>query len=1104
MFKRVTAWILFIALLFTYSQGITAQAKSDYNAKKVALMVYNDETDSYSKKHISVLEYKDSVYMSTDDISTYTIYWYNSDDQTFYFDNHSADSNEIKKVYINAKKNKFEFLNTSVKTQKVIDYNGKRYLCVADILPCLNAAPLVIDGALCICSDSYSLWQIFNTSEMPSGYYYDIEKEYYNRALAATLTVPNYFIDSLRHWRIDRTNYLAGTFFDYSSILSNYILYDETIATKLAEKMDSISGTSDTVFTANDFIGYAIEFAGVLEEIDLDNGYHVFGGNLGLTLSYAKDAKAAVDNLPLDKISLAIDAVTLAAGITASCYRFENSNEDYINSLGVVKEHSDLMSLPSFEVVQALYSNDSGKAVIAITDNMPNITDTVFDVASAAVSPASPAGITLITLNAIYTMYDLTGATEMAEEVCLLLKYEDLMNVGLDAINSYSSKLDYSKSDNENLRLSLLFYLNMSRNCYTAQKLAYEYSKNFYFSEDSISNAERNIEQASNRIDEINDVLAKLLLAGDSAPLDSVEGIKDTIKKAKKEMKKLTLSDVKADWVWLVEPTIAADDLYIPRKFGDINNKQSDSNYSKYADLSQDGMDYCDRLVLVEKDNKFGMCSYSGYIITDIEFSEIYYSNYKNKYILKKSNGNIYTLDSKNVLSEKLRSSESEDIYMYEDIYAFYIWAEGMNSMYVSVDDIFSDVPSGFNGTTGVVLVDADEIYWYSDNSAYFSLSGPNYEYVVVNGGKRVTTDVYENVGYYSDGVIPVKLNGKWGYIDGKGNTVLPFEFDDNNVESSYSASNGYIAVCKGGQYALYDVSGNIVIDYGVFDQIRPVYEGMFWAQKDGLWGVVGLSADVKNTNTVLPEKYCDEISTTVNSKSGLRMREGPGTDYNVIGMLSNKKKVTLCGTDGSWAYIRADYAYGWVSTKYLKVMLNETDSYNEEILIDNIIDKGYALEHESFRYDSKSAFSTVFYPLWQRAVFDDSDYYSGNASGLKANVVDEYLYNNYHIVISHDSSSDSYKKVSEYKNGYYYPEPLGSGYECTCTASNITVYKINDNVVFVTFTLTQKWIDGEKTQSKDSAVLYVDDSNYALIEYQSGSQTLSTERLLHYLFEFE
>ena len=36
----------------------------------------------------------------------------------------------------------------------------------------------------------------------------------------------------------------------------------------------------------------------------------------------------------------------------------------------------------------------------------------------------------------------------------------------------------------------------------------------------------------------------------------------------------------------------------------------------------------------------------------------------------------------------------------------------------------------------------------------------------------------YENVGTFSEGLAAVKENGKWGYIDTEGNTVIPFQYD--------------------------------------------------------------------------------------------------------------------------------------------------------------------------------------------------------------------------------------------------------------------------------------------------------------------------------------
>ena len=45
-----------------------------------------------------------------------------------------------------------------------------------------------------------------------------------------------------------------------------------------------------------------------------------------------------------------------------------------------------------------------------------------------------------------------------------------------------------------------------------------------------------------------------------------------------------------------------------------------------------------------------------------------------------------------------------------------------------------------------------------------------NDQMVLLNNGKMVTDRIYEDAGNFSDGIIPLKYEGKWGYVDNEYN----------------------------------------------------------------------------------------------------------------------------------------------------------------------------------------------------------------------------------------------------------------------------------------------------------------------------------------------
>jgi len=46
---------------------------------------------------------------------------------------------------------------------------------------------------------------------------------------------------------------------------------------------------------------------------------------------------------------------------------------------------------------------------------------------------------------------------------------------------------------------------------------------------------------------------------------------------------------------------------------------------------------------------------------------------------------------------------------------------------------------------------------------------------------KTMIPRMYDSAKGFSCGLAPVKLDGKWGYIDVDNNTIIPFQFDKAN-----------------------------------------------------------------------------------------------------------------------------------------------------------------------------------------------------------------------------------------------------------------------------------------------------------------------------------
>lgn len=114
----------------------------------------------------------------------------------------------------------------------------------------------------------------------------------------------------------------------------------------------------------------------------------------------------------------------------------------------------------------------------------------------------------------------------------------------------------------------------------------------------------------------------------------------------------------------------------------------------------------------------------------------------------------------------------------------------------------------------------------------------------------------------FKEGAAAFCKDGKWGYVDTEGKTVVPFEYDADMIYSydpnryipnfgddgrdvyvPYSAGGGFIALNKGDQAGYCEPDGDEKVPVGEFMAARPVHGGKAWVQDTDtkLWGIISL-----------------------------------------------------------------------------------------------------------------------------------------------------------------------------------------------------------------------------------------------------------------------
>jgi hypothetical protein len=113
------------------------------------------------------------------------------------------------------------------------------------------------------------------------------------------------------------------------------------------------------------------------------------------------------------------------------------------------------------------------------------------------------------------------------------------------------------------------------------------------------------------------------------------------------------------------------------------------------------------------------------------------------------------------------------------------------------------------------------------------------------DNGKLIIPATYSEAGYFNDDLAAVQKDGKYGYISKSNKVVIEAIYDD---AQDFSDSRGIVE--KNGKYGLIDRNGFLIFET-IFEEIGPLSEGLLYAKKDSLYGYY-----TKNRINRIPEKF--------------------------------------------------------------------------------------------------------------------------------------------------------------------------------------------------------------------------------------------------------
>jgi len=147
----------------------------------------------------------------------------------------------------------------------------------------------------------------------------------------------------------------------------------------------------------------------------------------------------------------------------------------------------------------------------------------------------------------------------------------------------------------------------------------------------------------------------------------------------------------------------------------------------------------------------------------------------------------------------------------------------------------------------------------FFNQKAYVSKDGE--KFYIDNTGKKIEDDKlaseFDDIYVEYEGFTAVKKDGKWGFINGEGEIVVPLIYEDKGF-GFFSPDEGLCNVKKDGKWGFIDNTGKEVIPF-IYEDAAGFGDGFASVKKDGKYGMINAKGE-----TMVPFEY-DFIGSFVN-----------------------------------------------------------------------------------------------------------------------------------------------------------------------------------------------------------------------------------------------
>ena len=199
----------------------------------------------------------------------------------------------------------------------------------------------------------------------------------------------------------------------------------------------------------------------------------------------------------------------------------------------------------------------------------------------------------------------------------------------------------------------------------------------------------------------------------------------------------------------------------------------------------------------------------------------------------------------------------------------------------------------------GLAVVEKDGKYGYINES-----------------GETVIPSQYDYAKSFYDDTTAVVIDGKWGFIDLSGEMVVPCQFDYDYVKDF---CDGLAAVEKDGKWGFIDFSGDLVIPCQ-FNHVQSFQEGLAAVEKDGKWGFINSSGELvipfqfnhayfffEGLAKVEKDGKCGFVDTSGDVVGSFDYQSIGGRNYNNLAIVMKDDKYQILDLSGNSVKIVLD-----------------------------------------------------------------------------------------------------------------------------------------------------------------------------------------------------